>query len=116
MDGEFPRHGEIWLAALDPVFGREIGKTRPAVVLSNDRNNQYADTVTIVPITSKTDKIYPYETLLPNEETGLRQNSKAKTDHIRTVDKRRFVKKIGEVPLIRLSSIKEAVKIHLSIE
>ncbi|MBM4055906.1 MAG: type II toxin-antitoxin system PemK/MazF family toxin [Planctomycetes bacterium] len=38
---DFPKRGEIWLVSLEPVIGREIGKTRPAVVISNDQNNQF---------------------------------------------------------------------------
>ena len=116
MDGRYPRHGEIWLAALDPVSGSEIGKTRPVVVLSNDRNNQFAETVTIVPITSNIERIFPYEALLPAEETGLPRDSKAKVNQIRTIDKRRLQKKIGLVPAVRLDEIKQAVKIHLAID
>ena len=116
MDGRYPRHGEIWLTALDPVFGSEIGKTRPAVVISNDRNNQFADTATIVPITSKIERIFPYEALLPAKETGLPLDSKAKTDHIRTIAKRRLLKKIGQVPAARLDEIKRAVQIHLALD
>ena len=55
----------IYVAALDPVIGKEISKTRPVVVVSNDINNQYSGTVTIIPITSKNlQKIYPFEVLL----------------------------------------------------
>ncbi|MBM3295833.1 MAG: type II toxin-antitoxin system PemK/MazF family toxin [Candidatus Aminicenantes bacterium] len=116
MDADFPRHGEIWLAALDPAFGREIGKTRPAVILSNDRGNQYAETVTIVPISSKTDRVFPYEAGLSGGETGLTQDSKAKANQVRTIDKRRLQKNIGRVPLSKLEEIKRAVKIHLAID
>ena len=45
------RRGECYLAALDPVMGHEISKTRPVVVVSNDKNNEFSGTVTILPIT-----------------------------------------------------------------
>ena len=60
---DFPKRGEIWVVSLEPVIGHEIGKTRPALVISNNRNNQFADTITVLPITSKTEKIYPFLTL-----------------------------------------------------
>ena len=47
------KRGEIYLAALDPVMGREIAKTRPVAVVSNDKNNEFSGTVTILPLTSK---------------------------------------------------------------
>jgi len=56
----FPKKGEIYLVSLEPVIGSEIGKSRPALILSNDANNEHADTVTVLPITSKTVKIYPF--------------------------------------------------------
>ena len=54
------KRGDICLAALDPVMGKEISKTRPVVIISNDKNNEFSGTVTILPITSKNlEKIYP---------------------------------------------------------
>lgn len=47
------RRGLVCLAALDPVMGSEISKTRPVVIISNDKNNEYSGTVTVLPITSK---------------------------------------------------------------
>ncbi|WP_419662615.1 PemK-like protein [Desulfosarcina variabilis str. Montpellier] len=44
------KRAEIHLAALDPTFGREIAKTRPIVIVSNDINNQYSGTVTVLPM------------------------------------------------------------------
>jgi mRNA interferase MazF len=116
MDGKYPRHGEIWLAALDPAVGGEIGKTRPAVVLSNDTNNRFSDTVTIIPITSNITRIFPYESLLPSGESGLPKDSKAKANQIRTIDKVRLRRKIGEIAGPRLDRVKRAVKVHLSVD
>jgi len=48
----FPARGDMYLVCLDPVMGSEIIKTRPALIISNDINNQFSETVTIVPITS----------------------------------------------------------------
>ena len=45
----------------DPIEGSEIGKTRPAVVISNNINNEFADTVTVLPVTSSMGKVYPFE-------------------------------------------------------
>lgn len=56
---KFPNRGEIYLVRLDSTLGSEINKTRPALIISNDINNQLAQTVTVIPITSGTEKIYP---------------------------------------------------------
>jgi len=53
---DFPKRGEIWFVSLEPVVGHEIGKTRPTLVISNDRNNLFAETVTVLPNYSKNRK------------------------------------------------------------
>jgi len=106
----------IYIAALDPVVGREISKTRPVVVVSNDQNNTFSGTVTILPITSRNlNKIYPFEVLLPEGIANLPKNSKAKADQIRTLDKSRLVKFIGQLDLAYMNQIEQAMKIHLAM-
>lgn len=55
------KRGNVFLASLDPTIGNEINKTRPVIVISNDINNEFSNTVTVIPITSNTIKIYPFE-------------------------------------------------------
>ena len=43
----------VYLADLDPVRGREIAKTRPVVVVSQDEMNRNLDTVVVCPLTAK---------------------------------------------------------------
>lgn len=107
------KKGDIYWVKLDPIEGSEIGKIRPAVVISNDINNEYADTVTIVPISSKVGKVYPFEVLIPKGTANLTDDSKVKANQIRTVDKKRLKNLIGTVPATILGEIEEAVKIHL---
>jgi len=109
----FPKRGEIWLVSLEPVVGHEIGKTRPALVISNDRSNQFAETVTVLPITSKTGKIYPFETFLPKKEANLPMDSKVKSNQIRTIDKKRLIKLLVNTSEEKLKEVEEALLIHL---
>lgn len=69
----------------------------------------------MVPLTSKTEKIYPFEVFLSQSETHLAQDSKAKANQIRTVDKKRLVKLMAELPPDKLAALKQAVCIHLEI-
>ncbi|MEP6816842.1 MAG: type II toxin-antitoxin system PemK/MazF family toxin [Marmoricola sp.] len=74
--------GEIRLVDLDRVPGSEANKRRPAVIVSNDRANAIAarlgrGVVTVVPVTSNTYRIFPFQALLPAAATGLRQDCKA---------------------------------------
>ena len=110
------KRGEIYLAALDPVVGREISKTRPVVVVSNDTNNEFSGTVTILPITSKNvSKIYPFEVFLTQGSGNLPKDSKIKADQIRTLDKTRLVKQIGKLGQKKIGEIGKAVEVHLGL-
>jgi len=112
----FPQRGEIWLVSLEPIVGHEIGKTRPAFIISNNRNNQYAETVTVLPITLKTERLYPFETFLPKKNTNLTVDSKVKSNQIRTIDKKRLIKLLGKVSEEKLKEVEQAVFIHLGLK
>ena len=112
----FPRRGELYWVTLDPTIGSEIAKTRPAVVISNDVGNQYADRVIVAPISSgSTDKIYPFEVLLQAAEAGLPKASKVLLDQIRTVDKQRLGARIGALTSQRLEEVNRAVRLSLAV-
>ena len=108
--------GEIYLAALDPVLGREISKTRPVVIVSNNKNNLFSGTVTILPISSQNlDHIYPFEVLLPKGSGNLPKDSKVKADQIRTIDKMRIIKQIGQLKKDEIEAIEQAIAVHLDL-
>jgi mRNA interferase MazF len=110
------RRGDIFIAALDPVIGREISKTRPVLVVSNDQNNRYSATVTILPITSgNLEKVYPFEVFLPAGTGSLPKDSKAKADQIRTLDKGRILKRIGSLGNREILMVEKAVAVHLAL-
>ncbi len=114
---DFPRYGDIYEVNLDPVVGSETGKRRPALIVSNDVNNQYSETVTVLPITGQpARKQYPFEGLLPNGVGGLTVDSRAKANQIRTVDQRRLVGFRGLLPFQYLSQVEKALKIHLNLK
>jgi mRNA interferase MazF len=110
------KRGEIYFCALDPVTGKEIAKTRPVVIVSNNTNNKFSGTVTVLPITSgNIDKIYPFEVLIEKGDGNLQKNSKVKADQIRTIDKSRCISLIGKLEVEKLQEIEKAMKIHLAL-
>jgi len=110
------KRGEIYLATLDPVFGKEISKTRPVLIVSNDKNNLFSGTVTILPISSQNlDKIYPFEVLLPKGSGNLPKDSKVKADQIRTIDKMRIIRHMGTLKKDEVDDIEKAIRIHLDL-
>lgn len=109
------KRGTIYWVKLDPIEGSEIGKRRPAVIMSNDINNQLADTVTIVPLTTSAKKVYPFEVFIAKGVGNLKEDSKAKANQIRTIDKKRIGEKIGTLPRDIICEIERAIKIHLDM-
>ena len=92
-----PRRGEIWRVDFEPVRGHEQGRTRPALIISNDIANQSpANMVTVVPITTKERKLRSYLRLDP-PAGGLTQTSYIICDQVRTISKERLGKKYGAV-------------------
>ncbi len=91
---------EIYLVSLDPTVGGEIRKTRPAIVISPDEMNHHINTVIVAPMTTH-GKLYP--TRIPIVFEG--KEGKVVLDQLRTVDKRRLIKKIGELDEARAQEI-----------
>jgi len=103
---------------MDPgqPIGSEIQKIRPVLVVSRDENNQCADTVTILPITTSTDRIYPFEVLLRKNESGGDKDEKILAQQVRTVDKRRLIKgPRGVVEEETMRDVERALALHLAI-
>lgn len=112
--------GEIVWADLDPVRGSEASKRRPVVVVTNDAANLMAEragrgVVTVVPLTSRADRLYPFQVLLPPEGTGLRSASVAQPEHIRGISVSRVGATIGHVPPDLMADIDDAIRLHLHL-
>lgn len=83
---------EVYLVLLDPTVGSEIQKTRPCAVVSPDEMNRYIQTVIVAPMTTKGKK---YPTRVECKFKG--KQGQIVLDQIRTVDKTRLVKKLGDL-------------------
>ncbi|MGH3627078.1 MAG: type II toxin-antitoxin system PemK/MazF family toxin [Sciscionella sp.] len=112
--------GEVRLVDLDPVRGSEVTKRRPAVVVSNERANAVAErlgrgVVTVVPLTSNTTRVFPFQALVPADQGGLRIESKAQAEQIRSVALERLGPLLGQVSAPIMSEIDEALRLHLDL-
>ncbi|PKP60286.1 MAG: growth inhibitor PemK [Candidatus Altiarchaeales archaeon HGW-Altiarchaeales-1] len=105
MDTKIINQYDIFLISLDPTIGHEIKKVRPCVVISPNEMNEYISTVIIAPMTTKT---HSYPIRVPVEFNGKR--GEIVLDQIRTVDKRRLIKKIGKVDENTINNIKSVIK------
>lgn len=112
-----PRRGEIYLTALDPTLGREIQKTRPALIIQNDVSNRLGGITIVAPITSTVRfPINPVHVLLvADERTGLSVTSVALLNQIRAVDRIRLIKRLGVVDENGMERVDEAIRISLGL-
>lgn len=112
--------GELRLVDLEPTRGSEANKRRPAIVVSNDRANATASrlgrgVVTVVPITSNTAQIFPFQAFLPATETGLKMDSKAQAEQVRSVAVERVGPLLGRVPSTVMHQVDDALRLHLQL-
>lgn len=96
---------EVYLVNLDPTIGKEIKKTRPAVVVSPDEMNDTISTIIIAPMTTSI-RSWPtrIKTKFQNKE------GEVALDQIRAIDKERVVKKLGKIELETQTKISEMLK------
>lgn len=114
------RRGEIRLVDFEPARGAEADKRRPAVIVSNDGANLTAarlghGVVTVVPVTSNVQRVYPFQVLLTKKQTGLPRSSKAQAEQVRSVAVQRLGARVGTVPPAVMAHLDEALRLHLAL-
>src|SRR3989344_4876192 len=110
------KRGDIWLVNLYPTIGHEIKKSRPAVIIQNDLGNNYSPITIVAPITSQNiEKLYPIEVFLARRNSGLEKDSKVLLNQIRAIDKKRLVKRLGNIDYEAMVKIDNAIKISLGL-
>jgi len=114
--GRSPKYGDIYQTELDPAVGAEIAKARPALIVSNDTNNEFARTVTVLPLTGREpSRAFPFEVLVPKGIAGLRLDSRVKANQIRTVNKSRLGRRVGSLPPQYMGRVQDAIRVHLNL-
>ena len=103
------KRGDIVIVNLNPKKGDEVGKIRPAIIISGDDENKILDTVVLLPLsTDLIEDMYPYRIRILKRE-NLKKDSDVLVNQIRTLSKKRVDKKIGKISENEYNFIIEAL-------
>lgn len=89
--------GEIYLVDLSSHVGSEQSGIRPALIVQNEKGNQYSPTTIICPLTTKAKPTMETHMTLTPDDCGIIQESTVLCEQIRVVDKSRLKRKVGEI-------------------
>ncbi len=109
------KRGDIWLVNLDPTVGHEVNKVRPSVIIQNDLGNKYGTMTIIAPVSSKVERIYPIDVLIEEKLPGLPNSSKIMLNQIRAIDKRRLIRRVGQLDGDVMENVNDRLKISLAL-
>ena len=109
------KKGDVFWVNFDPTLGAEAKKIRPALVVSNNINNENSPILSIAPVTSNVTRVYLFEVELPAETANLTSRSKVMLNQTRAIDKVRFGQFIGHLSDTLMEKVNEALKLHYDL-
>jgi len=111
------KRGDIHYADLDPVVGRETGKTRPVLVIQNDIGNMHSPTTIVAVITKYSEKKASYPICVAiKKDNGLKKDSVVNLSQIRTIDKKRLITpKLATLSNDSMENVDDALKNSLAL-
>jgi mRNA interferase MazF len=109
--------GQVWLYSADPNVGDEIGKIRPAVIVSNNDLGVLRLKV-VAPITgwneSFTSAVWMVR-IEPTNDNGLTKRSAVDTFQVRSVSEQRLIKQVGTLSDAIMDEVSRALGVVLNI-
>ena len=111
----FLRRGDIWLVNFNPAQGSEQKGIRPALIVQNDVGNEVSP-VTIVAAISSVTKTYPINVEIKPSDSGLEKDSVVKLNQIRTIDKKRLIKRLGRLDSSKMKAVNSALMLSLGLQ
>jgi mRNA interferase MazF len=118
----FPHYGEIYLVYFNPRKGREVGKLRPAVVISNNIQNEYDHHIVVAPLSDEDweslAQVQVFEVLIKaNLTNGLDKDSKILLNRIRAIDKQfRLRDYVGVVDEKIMEQVNKGLEVVLNMK
>lgn len=113
---ECPKRGQIFIADLNPSFGREIHKKRPVLIISNDQINEIYPVVIVIPFSSIVPSFIGPDIVKFTKQKGLNKDSALVVNQIISVDKARLINKVGRVSVVKLKQVEQSLKNVLGLE
>jgi mRNA interferase MazF len=99
-----------------PTVGAEIRKTRPALVIQNDIANRWSPVTIVAAIASRSDApVYPADVRIDPPEGSLSVPSVVLLNQIRTIDRRRLVKRLGRLRPDTMKQVNRALQLSLGL-
>ncbi len=110
------KRGEVFLINFEPVKGSEQGGIRPAIIIQNDISNKFSPLTIVAPITSKVyEKEFPTNVFINKDDSNLDKDSTILLNQIRTIDKRRIIKKLDSLNKLLMNRVDSAIKVILGL-
>lgn len=107
---------EIWIADLEPQRGTETGKVRPVLIVQTDYLNKVHPSTIICPITTnvqmESDILRVH---IQKGTSNVKEDCDIMIDQIRSIDNRRLINKIGELPKSLQDRVRENILIVLDL-
>ena len=108
--------GDIFLANLEPIRGKEQGGVRPVLLIQNDVSNKKSLVIIVAAITSKIfSREFPTNVSITKLDSGLPKDSIIMLNQIRTIDKRRIIRKLGSLHNEIMNKVNLAISISLGL-
>lgn len=110
------KRGEIYLADLSPTIGSEQGGRRPVLVLQNNIGNYYSPTTIVASITSniRYKRVLPTHVLIEARDK-LDNDSLILLEQVRTIDKRRLIRRLGNLKSDELKKVDICLGISIGV-
>lgn len=109
------RRGDIYYADLEPAIGCEQGGFRPVLIISNDKGNEFSQTVIVAPITSRNERYHLPTHRRIYAHCGLKWDSMVLFEQMRAIDKHRLQRYLGTADRRFMQCAERAMRIALGI-
>jgi mRNA interferase MazF len=122
VSAPMPHRGEIWFAEFGAHPGTSVQEgCRPALIVSNDMSNQYSETITVVPMTTKMKKTHlPTHVTVSQKDVDTAtgqylERSMALGEQVTTIGKCELIRYVGKIYSRKLKEVEAAVLAQIDI-